>query len=641
MDNTKLQIINSSSREETSCSCCAADFFEERPPRWKQRAVIQGVAAALLLAAGLMVNFLTSRELPAQLLFVSVVAVAGKDILRKAFRSLRKGRLDMNVLMTLAAAGAFFIGHGEEGAAVIFLFFVAEGLEEYAADRAQRSINRLLRLAPDTARIKRDGHVREVHTHDVAVGETVVIRPGEKVPLDGRVVAGHSSVNESPITGESLPVEKAEGADVFAGTLNEEGYLEIQTSRRAEHSVLSRIAKLVELAERKKSRTEKFIDRFARVYTPAVIGLSCAAFFIPTFILAMPWDEWFYRALVLLVVSCPCALAISTPVAMVSAITSASGHGVLIKGSTFLEELNRVRAFAFDKTGTLTKGVLEVTDIRAFDDHRGSEVLSIAASLESRSEHPIARAIVREAARQAVPITEPSFFSSRKGKGVQAVLNGETFYAGAKNLFEELSVDMPGELSRFEAEGKTSVFIYHEKRPIGIIALGDTMRDKAPAVIEALKDFRIRTEMLSGDNRHAAAVFAKQTGVDEYYGDLLPEDKVRVVEELRARFGSVAMVGDGVNDAPSLAAASVGIAMGTAGSDIAIETADIALMDDDLSKIDYLLRLSRKTMSVVKQNIAASLLIKGSLTVLALGGIINLWVAVALGDMGLSLSVIA
>ena len=640
MQKMKLQVVNNTCEEEKSCSCCSGDFFEEKPEFWRRRQLITGGIAGALLVSGLALEFLTTLNIIAQAVFLSVIAVSGREILKKAWLSILKRRLDMNCLIAIAAFGSFFIGHGEEGAAVVFLFFIAEALEDIAADNAKKSISRLLKLAPETAKVKRSGEEVEMHVQEIEIGDTIVIRPGEKIPLDGKVMVGHSSINESPITGESLPVDKAEGDAVYAGTMNEEGYLEVEVGRKSGDTVLSRIVKLVEEAEKKKSKTEKFIDRFARYYTPIVIGLAFAAFLIPTFILGYPWDVWFYRALVLLVISCPCALAISTPVAMVSALTNSAKHGVLIKGATYLEELNNVRAIAFDKTGTLTKGKLEVTDIIGFNNHSENEVLSIAASMEARSEHPIAKAILKKTRNENIQLKEISGFRAIKGRGLEARIEGKTYYAGARNLFDDLSIGLPEELSRFEMEGKTSIFISNEDRAIGVIALGDSVRDKAPRIISRLKKMNIRTEMITGDNKQVARSLAEKIGIDEYHAQLLPEDKVKVVEKLTARFGTIAMVGDGVNDAPALAAANVGIAMGAVGSDVAIETADIALMHDDLSRIDYLMHLSRKTMHIVKQNVAVSLLIKGSFTVLALMGLINLWVAVAIGDMGLSLAVI-
>ncbi|MBI4848038.1 MAG: cadmium-translocating P-type ATPase [Nitrospirae bacterium] len=641
MSQIKLQTgTNSCGSNERTCSCCAVDFLEEKPPFWKRRTLTISISTGLLLLSGLVINFLTSYRFAAQLIFISVVAVAGKDILRKAVLSLFKLRLDMNFLMSIASFGAFFIGHGEEGAAVIYLFYVAESLEEYAGDNAKKSISQLLKLAPETARVKRAGKETELHTHEVEIGDIVVIRPGEKVPMDGKVIAGQSSVNEATITGESLPADKFVGDEVFAGTMNEDGYIEVEVDRKAEDTILSRIVRIVEEAEKQKSKTEKFIDRFARYYTPVVISLAFATFFIPAFILAYPWHDWFYRALVLLVVSCPCAMAISTPVAMVSAISSAARHGVLIKGATFIEELSKVKACAFDKTGTLTKGRLEVADVIGFNGHSEYEVLSIAASMEARSQHPIAKAILTRAHKDGIQLKEINNFVSVKGKGVQALINGNTYYAGARNLFDNLSISLPGELPGLEKEGKTSIFISTREQAVGVIALADMVRQNAHEIITRLKKANIRTEMLTGDNRKVAEALAGSIGIDGYHAELLPEDKVRVVGELAGKCGPVAMVGDGVNDAPALAKANVGIAMGTIGSDVAIETADIALMHDDLSRIDYLISLSRKTMQVVKQNLFVSILIKGSFTVLASLGFINLWIAVGVGDMGLSLAVI-
>lgn len=636
MHDMKSQINKDSCGESTSCSCCAVDLFEEKPPLWRRRQLITAIVSGTLLVSGLLLEFAASWDLAALLMFIAVVACAGREIFRKAVRSALKGRLDMNSLMSIAAAGAFFIGHAEEGAAVIFLFFLAESLEEYAGDNAKRSMNRLLHMAPETARVKRPEGEVELHVHEVGRGELIAIRPGEKIPLDGTVETGHSSVDESAITGESIPAAKAEGDEVYAGTMNEEGYIEVRSTRKSDETVLSRIVKLVEEAKLKKSGTERFIDKFAAIYTPVVIGLAFATFIVPL-MLGYAWEAWLYRALVLLVVSCPCALAISTPVAMISAITSAARHGVLIKGASFIEELNRVSVFAFDKTGTLTRGKLEVSGITGFEGHSAKEVLSLAASLESRSGHPIAKAVMKKAAEDGTAIFEIDRFRSIKGRGVEAEIEGKKYYAGAPGLFDDLTISIP---EGNDAESMTSLYIADESKVLGVIILADKMRENAPDVIRDLRKLHIRTEMLTGDNKDVASVLAEQTGVDSFFAGLLPEEKVSAVDKLRDRFGHVAMVGDGVNDAPALASADVGIAMGHTGTDVAIETSDITLMHDDLSRIDYLVYLSRKTMQVVKQNIAAALLIKGILTVMAVFGLINLWVAVGVGDMGLSLAVI-
>lgn len=628
--------------DEKSCQLCAVDFFEEKEPAWEKKELIFGILSALFLAFGLICEFIIHKRLLGQIFFLLVVVLSGKDIIRRAIGSLfKKKRLDMNFLMTIAALGAFLIGHGEEGAAVMFLFFIAESLEEYAADRAKRSISALLKLAPETAKVKKDGQETEVHVHEINIGNIIVVRPGERIPLDGEVSKGSSSVNQAPITGESMPVEKAKGDMVFSGTINQEGYLEIKVTKRSEESILSKIAKMVEEAEGKKSKTEAFIERFARIYTPIVIALAIGVAVIPTLFLNQPLGVWLYRALVLLVVSCPCALAISTPVSMVSAITSATRKGVLIKGSSYLEELNKVRAIAFDKTGTLTEGRLEVSDIVSLSQLSENEILSLAASIEMCSEHPIAQAILKKAQHKGVKAHEVKCFKAAPGKGITAEINAKTYYLGARNLFDGIGIKLPEEkIINFESEGKTTVFLSEGKELLGAIAVRDKIRNASFKVIAELKRRGIRTEMLTGDNQRTAKAIADEVGVDEYYAQLLPEDKVKVIDKLTSKFGSVVMVGDGVNDAPSLAKAAVGIAMGAMGSDVALETADVALMQDDLSKITYLIHLAKKTSQVVRQNVSISIIIKSSFAVLAFLGLINLWLAVAIGDMGLSLAVI-
>ena len=638
--DTKLNKHTADQHTGDSCSCCEVGVSIEDLSEWKKAKIRIGIITALLLATGLILEYLSFESIVVNLLFLAVVIIAGREIFTKAFQALLRRRIDMNSLISLAVVGSFIIGHGEEGAAVIFLFFIAESLEEYAGHRARRSLSRLLRLVPETATVKRKTGEEKVHVHDIRVGDIVAVRPGEKIPVDGRVVEGNSSVNESSITGESVPVEKKTGDNVYAGTMNGEGYLEIEVTKGSDETVLSRIIKLVNEAETKKSHIERFIDRFAHYYTPAVIGIAFITFFVPVVIMGMQWDVWFYRALVLLVVSCPCALAISTPVAMVSAITGATSAGVLIKGASYLETLEKVRVFVFDKTGTLTEGALQVTDVVPYNGLSVDKLLSIAASIEARSEHPIAKAIIEYAERQGIKPERVSDFRVFGGAGLRAEINGVSYFAGSRGLFENMSIEIPETFDRFESEGKTSIAISEDHKIIGIIALADRIRKNAPQIISELRRLNIRTEMLTGDNKRVAEAIARSIGIDYYDAELLPEDKVRVIEKLKQEFTHVAMVGDGINDAPALALSDVGIAMGGSGSDVAIDSADIALMHDDLSKIEYLIHLSKKTLQIVRQNVTASILIKGSLTLLAIAGVINLWIAVAVGDMGLSLAVI-
>jgi Cd2+/Zn2+-exporting ATPase len=551
----------------------------------------------------------------------------------------------MNLLITIAAIGAFLIGHGEEGAAVILLFYVAEFLEDYASERARNSIAALLKLAPETAYVLRKGQELEVHAHSVQLDEKVVIRPGDKIPLDGLVVKGSSAVDQSPITGESIPVTKKSGDEVFAGTINTEGYLEVKVTRKSDETIISRIIELVRESKDKKSKTESFIDRFATYYTPTVILLAIAVAIIPPFLWGVSLDDWFYRALVLLLVSCPCALAISTPVSMVSGITSATRNGVLIKGGEYVEEMKNVKALVFDKTGTLTEGRLEVTDIFTLNGNSLNDTLRVSASLESHSKHPLAKAILKKAKECGVELEEVHNFKSITGTGLKGKIRGNLFYIGNESLFKDTDLfkdeDFPRERIReLEEEGKTTVLLGNEQEIMGLIILMDKIRDDAGKTVEFLKKNGIKTIMLTGDNQGTARGVASQLGLDEYYHGLQPEDNVEKIDELVESHGHVAMVGDGINDAPALAKANIGIAMGAAGSDVAIETADVALMNDDLAKIEYLVKLSRKTMSVVRENVTLSILVKTSFAILAVLGFITLWMAVGIGDMGLSLTVI-
>jgi len=621
---------------EGKCRACNIESFEGK----RSREIILMGLSAMLLSIGLIFEFLLGWRKPAEILFIITAVISGYDIAKEGLSSLIfQKKLSIDFLIMIVAIGSFLIGHEEEGVAVIFLFSVAEFLESYAGERARKSIASLMELAPEVATVKRDGEEVKVPVSDVNVDEIVVVRPGEKIPLDGVVIRGRSTVNQAPITGESMPVAREVGDEVYAGTINNEGFLEVRVTKRSDETMLSKIIKLVEEAQRMKSPTEKFIDRFSKYYTPSVIFLALCVAIIPTFILRQPFNEWFYKALVLLVVSCPCALAISTPVAMVSAITSAAKNGVLIKGSAYVEEVNKVKVFAFDKTGTLTEGRLEVTDVMSLG-HSEEEVLRIAASLEAMSEHPIAKAIVERVDKKMM-LKDVKDFRAIAGKGVMGKINGETYYVGSRRLFDELSINYPERAAwKLEEEGKTVILVGNRKEVIGLAAVMDKIRESAISTMAELKRMGIKTVMITGDNERTAKAVAEKIGVTQYQAELLPEDKVKIIEDLKEKYGHVAMVGDGVNDAPALARANVGIAMGAIGSDVALENADVALMQDDLSKIPYLIELSKKTLEIVKENILASILIKGSFAILVFPGLVTLWMAVAIGDMGLSLAVI-
>lgn len=621
------------------CPYCSVDILEEKESE-RQWPIIIITLSAIILALGLYVDFILGQKLISQPIFLIVAAISGYEIIKYGILSLFKGRFTISLLITIAAVGAFLIGEGAEGASVMFLYFIAEFLEDYAGERARKSIGTLVKLAPETALVKREGKNIQVHAHAVKVGETVVVKPGDKVPLDGVVTKGISSVNQAAITGESVAVTKSVGDEVFAGTINQEGYLEVKVTKKSGETVISKIIELVKDSQKRKSKTETFIDSFSSYYTPFVILLAVVVSVIPPFIFGQPFDTWFYRALVLLVVSCPCALAISTPISMVSGITAGTRNGVLIKGGEYVEEMQNTRIMVFDKTGTLTEGKLEVTDVIPLNNYSSEDILQVAVSLESKSKHPLAEAILRYTEKSGIKLKNVQEFESIPGKGIKGKIDDKTFYIGTEKLFNSRTEIPDDLLNRFESQGKTSILIGNQEQIIGLISLMDKIKDLSQNTIDSLKNRKIKTIMLTGDNEGTARAVSTKIGIDEYFANLLPEDKVNVIEELLAKYKHVVMVGDGINDAPALARSSVGIAMGAAGSDVAIETADISLMHDDISRVNYLIDLSKKTMNVVKENVSISILIKVSFAILAVIGLVTLWMAVAIGDMGLSLAVI-
>lgn len=623
-----------------SCACCSDDLLEERESLWNRKNIFIIVTSAILLPIGLYFEIFTSQEFLSAALFLVVIGLSGHEIIKSGLMGLLKGNISMNLLMTIAVVGSFAIGSGAEGALIIFLFYLAEFLESYAGNRARKSIETLLKLAPDTATIKRNGKNVELHVDDVELGDILIVRSGEKIPLDGVVISGISTVNQAAITGESVPVNKTVGDNVFAATLNEEGYLEVRITKKSDETVLSKIIKMVKESQKRKSNTEAFIERFAKYYTPAVVLIALAVAVVPPMLFGQPLDTWVYRALVLLVISCPCAFLLSTPVAMVSGVTAGTRNGVLIKGSRYVEEMKNINTMVFDKTGTLTEGKLEVTDVVTFNNYSEGEVLQIAGSLESKSKHPLAEAIIHHVEKSDMGFKEVKDFESITGKGVKGKIDEKMFYVGKKGLFKgnlELSEDL---ISKLQDEGKTVVVLGNDEHVIGLIGLMDKIRSLSRNTIQGLKERNIKTIMLTGDNEGTAKAVSSKIGVDEYYAGLLPEDKVKIIEDFLDKDEYVAMVGDGVNDAPALARANVGIAMGAAGSDVAIETADVALMQDNISKINYFIDLSRKTMAVVKQNVFSALIIQLALAAFAVFGFVPLWLAVTLGDVGLTIAVI-
>jgi Cd2+/Zn2+-exporting ATPase len=559
---------------------------------------------------------------------------------RRAVAALRTRTLDINVLMVVAVAGALVIGEAFEAATVLFLFSVAQWLEVRTLARARQAIRALLDLSPRFAHVRRDGIERRLPIDEVVPGDCVGVRPGEKVAVDGTVVAGQSEVNEAPLTGESLPVEKREGDTVLAGTINGRGALDVQVTRVGRDTRLARIIHLVEEAQARRAPVQSFVDRFARVYTPAVLAFAAVVATLPPLVLGADATVWVYRALTLLVIACPCALVISTPVSIVAALSAAARSGVLIKGGALLERLAGVSVVAFDKTGTLTTGRLAVADVTPAGTATAVDVLRFAAAVEARSEHPVGRAIAAHARLEAAPVPDSTAFRSLPGLGAEAIVAGRLVVVGNRPLFESRGLGIPPP-SVATAEERAVVYVAADEVVLGAIALVDKPRETAREAVELLRSHGVKQiVMLTGDEGSTARRVADQTGVDAFHYGLLPDQKHAVVSSLRASGGTVLMVGDGVNDAPALAAADIGVAMGAAGSDVAIETADVALMSDELLKLPYAVRLARATLRNVKTNVAVSLLLKAAFLAMAVAGTATLWMAV-LADTGASVIVVA
>ena len=630
----------------TGCSSCQHCHAESPLPQGTLVA-----AAGILTGIGLLVQWLhVGPGWLATAAFAVATLAGGLLVFPAAWGAVKKLRLDINVLMAVAVSGAWIIGEGAEAASVVFLFSLSELLESWAAGRARRAVDSLLTLSPPTARVRNaDGAEQEIPVAEVAVDREILIRSGSRIPLDGEVISGNSSVNQAPITGESMPVEKRAGDPVYAGTVNGEGSLTVRVSKPASESALARIIQLVGEAEGNKPPTQRFVDRFAAIYTPVVFAIAILVALVPPLVFAQPWLFWIYQSLVLLVISCPCALVIATPMCIVSGLTALARRGVLVKGGVHLESVGKLRAIAVDKTGTITSGKPQVVAIISLSDLPEDELLARAAAINSHSDHPLAIAITEAARVRKLPIPPITDFISVTGRGASALIGGHPHFIGNHHLTHDTGLcgaEVEAVLATIEEKGQSLAVLGHAPHDgcageiLGVIAIADTLR---PEVTEALRLIHAagveKVIMLSGDNPRTAAAIAQQAGIDEALGDLMPEQKVEHVRQLVSRYQYVGMIGDGVNDAPALAVATVGFAMGAIGSDTAIETADIALMQDDLRKVAETILLGRRTLSIIHFNVAFALGIKAIVLTLAFMGYAGLWLAI-LADTGATLLVI-
>ena len=622
-----------------------ADLLEETETRLT---LLSGV----LLLAGIISSLVAAPSLAQVALYLTAIVIGGVPIVREAGEALiEERRLTIDTLVVVAVIGAALLGQWWEAAAVVFLFSFSEMLEDLTLDRAHNAIHALMELSPEEARIKVDGRESTVPVESVAVGAIVAVRPGERVPVDGEVIAGSSTIDQSAITGESASVAKAGGDSVFAGAINQQGYLEIVATRPAAENAIARIVRLVGQAQQEKAPTAQFIDRFAAYYTPGVVVFAALVAIVPWLAFGQPLQEWVYRGLVLLLVGCPCALVISTPISIVAAIARSARSGVLVKSGAVMELLGQANAMAFDKTGTLTQGRPEVTDVIAAEGYSESDVIQMADRLEHRSEHQLAAAILQRAGHTEsgegsdhLHTEEVEEFEAVAGRGVRARVDGTVYVCGSPDYLYSLGYDVTmhqAAIASLQDAGKTVLMVAEDKEVSGLVAVMDTLRPNAAPTLHAIGDMGIaHVVMLTGDSQPTAAAIGQQLPVDEVFAELLPEQKVAVVQDLVEKRGKVLMVGDGVNDAPALASATAGITLGAAGTDVALETADVVLMADDLSKIPFALQLSRNTMVVIKQNITFSLGIKLVVLLLTLFGLAYLWMAI-LADVGATILVAA
>lgn len=608
----------------------------EQPKPWRNPKVLTAAASGVLLLVGWLLSLAGLPETVSLVVYIVATITGGYYFGREALEELIYEReIGIELLMAIAAIVATAMGQAAEGAMLVFLYAISEAAEGYTEEKTRSAVKALMDLAPKFALVRRNGTEQEIPVEEVVVGDVFILKPGQSVPTDGEIVTGESSVNQAPVTGESVPVEKQPGDPVFAGSINGEGALEVTATKAFADNTISRIIQMVEEAQERKGQSQRFIERFGARYSPIVLLIGVLLAVVPPLLLGADWTTWLTRATVFIVAAAPCALVISIPITLVASLGTGARQGVLIKGGMYVEELAKIEVIALDKTGTITRGKPQVTDFISIDNGtlNNEQMLALAAGIENRSEHPLARAVVRYTEEQAITPATISDFRALSGAGAQAQWEGKTVYIGSPTLFQDkLQVNLDGragDVSKLQAEGKTVVLLGDETAVYSLIAIRDNIRENGRQAIEKLHKAGIKkVVMLTGDNERTAQAIAQEAGVDEFYADLKPEDKVTKVRELAERYGHVAMVGDGVNDAPALAEATVGIAMGAAGTDVALETADVALMADDLEKLVYALKLARRNQSVVKQNLGLSAIVIGALVIGAVAGVFTLPVAV-------------
>ncbi|MBA7523675.1 putative cadmium-transporting ATPase [subsurface metagenome] len=598
------------------------------------------IPSLALLGLSISLELLTNYVLLSQVLAVASILLSGSGILKEAIEDVLSKKITANVLMIVAGIASFFILHGQEGAMAILLYAIAEYLEELTTEKSKNAIKELLELAPNEALLKIEDSYEKVPTETVKIGEIIGIKPGMKAPLDGIIVKGKSYFDESAITGESLPIFKEENDEIFAASINNDSFVDIKVIRESSNTVVAKIAESIKLAQQNKSDSERFIEKFAKYYTPIILISALLVMIIPTVVFSLDFNVWFYRGLILLVVSCPCALTLSTPLANIAALTKLAKEGILVKGNKFIEIAKNIELIAFDKTGTLTEGNLKVFNIINYSSNN-QEIIKIAASLENLSEHPIGKAIVYQAKQMQLPLYTIEDFKITKGKGIKGVIQGEVYYIGSKNYLEELKFDLPDDIfEETELSGTIPILLGNNKTIMGIITIRDVLRVSAPLLVDGLKKRGYKSVLISGDNQLVCNTIGECLDIDSYYGELLPDQKLEEIESFKKKFKGVAMVGDGINDAPALALSDLGIAIGASATDLTLETADVIIMSDDLKKIITFFDITKRTNRIIRQNIWTSIIVKVAFAILTVLGFMTLWLAVGIADMGVSLLVL-